>query len=179
MQKLTPATFKQLQDEAEGGSMQAQYALGAAYLNGNGVKRNPEAGTKWLRKAAESGHIAAQCDLGVMYQKGIGVECDYQETLKWYRLAADQGDALAQHNLGSVHAKGFKVKGLGFFNPTAFAFARATQDFVVAYKWFSLAAANGHAASMKDRAIIKLRMTAAQISKAEGLIKEFQEAHSS
>jgi TPR repeat protein len=155
--------------------MQAQYALGAAYYNGNGVTRNPEEGAKWLQKAAEQGHMAAQCDLGVMYQKGKGVKQDYQATLKWFRLAAEQGDALAQHNLGSVHAKGFKVKGMGFFNPTAFAFMKATQDFVEAYKWFSLAAANGHSLSLKDRTIIKMRMSAAQVSKAEDLIREFRQ----
>jgi hypothetical protein len=175
MQKLSAATFKQLQDEAERGSMQAKYALGGAYYNGNGVARNPGEGAKWLQTAAEQGHIAAQCDLGVMYQKGMGVEQDYQATLKWFRMAAERGDALAQHNIGSVHAKGFKVKGMGLFNPSAFAFMKATQDFVEAYKWFSLAAANGHSLSIKDRAIIKMRMSAAQVSKAEVLVREFQQ----
>lgn len=168
-------TFRQLQQEAEGGSMQAQYDLGAAYYNGNGVARNPENGAKWLRKAAEQGHIAAQCDLGVMYQKGIGVEQDYKETLKWLGMAAEQGDAFAQHNLGSIYAKGFRPKGTWFFNRTAFAFMKATQDFVEAYKWYSLAIANGHRLSLKDRTIIKMRMSAAQVSKAEGLVREFQQ----
>jgi len=175
MQKLSASTFEQLRDEAEGGSMQAQYTLGGAYYNGNGVERNREEGARWLQKAAGQGHIAAQCDLGVMYQKGMGVEQDYQTTLKWFRKAAEQGDALAQHNLWSLHAKGFKIKGMGFFNSTAFGFMKATQDFVEAYKWYSLAAANGHSLSLKDRAIIKMRMSAAQISKAEGLVREFQQ----
>jgi hypothetical protein len=109
-----------------------------------------------------------------MYQKGEGVEQDYRETLKWLRMAAEQGDALAQHGLGSVNAKVFKVKGMGFFNPTAFAFLKATQDFVEAYKWFSIAAANGHKISLKDRAIIKMRMSPAQIARAEELVREFQ-----
>jgi TPR repeat protein len=109
-----------------------------------------------------------------MYQKGTGVEQDYKATLKWFRVAAEQGDALGQHNLGSLNAKGFKVKGAWFFNRTAFAFTKATQDFVESYKWFNLAAANGHSLSLKDRAIIKMRMSAAQVSKAEGLVREFQ-----
>lgn len=175
MEKFTAVTLKQLQDEAELGSMHAQYTLGCAYYTGNGVARNTKDGAKWLQKAAEQGHIAAQCDLGVMYQKGDGVEQDYQATLKWFRMAAEQGDALAQHNLGSVYAKGFKVKGMGFFNPTAFAFLKATQNFVEAYKWLSVAAANGHNISLKDRAIIKMRMSAAQVSKAEELVKEFRQ----
>jgi TPR repeat protein len=177
MHKLSALTFQPLYDEAERGSMQAQYALGGAYYNGNGTKRNPSEGAKWLQKAAEQGHIAAQCDLGVMYQKGEGVEQDYKQTMKWFRMAAEQGDILAQHNLGSIHAKGFKLKGMGLFNSTAFAFMTATQDFVEAYKWFSIAAANGHKMSLKDRAIIKTRMSAGQVSRAEELFNEYQRAH--
>jgi uncharacterized protein len=175
MEKFTAVTLKQLQDEAASGSMHAQYTLGGAYYNGHGVERNPKEGAKWLQKAAEQGHIAAQCDLGAMYHKGYGVEQDYQQTLKWLRMAAQQGDAFAQHSLGSVYAKGFRVKGLGFFDRNGFAFMKATQDFVEAYKWFSLAANNGHGISLKDRAIIKMRMSAAQVSKAEELVKQFQQ----
>jgi uncharacterized protein len=166
--------FSQLQKEAEQGNVQAQYHLGGAYYNGSGVAKDPVEGAKWLLKAAERGHIQAQCDLGFMYQKGFGVEQSYQDTLKWYRMAAEQGDALAQHNLGSLNAKGFRIKGMGFFNRTAFAFMKATQDFVEAYKWFSLAAARGHNRSLKDRAIIKMRMSAVQIARAEQLVQKFE-----
>jgi TPR repeat protein len=167
MEKLTAVTLKQLQEEAASGSMHAQYTLGGAYYNGNGVERNPKEGAKWLQKGAEQGLIAAQCDLGVMYHKGEGVEQDYKQTLKWLRMAAEQGDALAQHSLGSVYAKGFQLKGVGFFDRTGFAFMKATRDFVEAYKWFSLAGNNGHNISLKDRAIIKMRMSAAQVAKAD------------
>jgi len=108
-----------------------------------------------------------------MYQKGFGVDQSYQDALNWYRRAADQGDALAQHNLGSLNAKGFRPKGTKFFDRAAFIFMRATQDWVEAYKWFSLAAAAGHNRSLRDRAIIKRRMSAAQIAKAESLIQEW------
>src|SRR5260370_22631528 len=168
--------FDRLQKEAEKGNAQAQYYLANAYYNGNGIARNPVEGANWLLHAAEQGHVQAQCDLGVMYQKGNGVAQSYQDTLKWYRIAAEQGDALAQHNLGSLHAKGFRIKGMGFFNRTGFAFMKATQDFVEAYKWFSLAAAGGHSRSLKDRAIIKRRMWAEQITKAEELVQEFERA---
>jgi uncharacterized protein len=166
--------FNQLREEAEQGNAQAQYHLAGAYYNGTGVTRNPVEGANWLLKAAEQGYIQAQCDLGVMYHKGNGVAQSYQDTLKWYRLAAEKGDALAQHNLGSLNAKGFRIKGMGLFNRTGFAFMTATQDFVEAYKWFSLAAARGHNRSLKDRAIIKRRMRAEQIAKAEELVQEFE-----
>jgi TPR repeat protein len=157
--------LNQLLKEAEQGNAQAQYKLGGAYYNGDDVTKNPVEGAKWLLKVAEQGHVQAQCDLGVMYQKGIGVEQSYRDTSKWYRMAAEQGDALAQHNLGSLNAKGFRLTGLGFFNRTGFAFMKATQDFVEAYKWFSLAAARGHRRSRRDRAIIRLRMSARKLPK--------------
>jgi hypothetical protein len=173
-QKFTATTFRQLADEAERGSMHAQFTLGGCYYNGNGVARNPTEGAKWLQRAAEQGHVAAQCDLGVMYQKGLGVEQDYKETLKWLRKAAEQGDAVAQHNLGNLSAKGFKLKGMSFFNRNAFAFLKATQDYVEAYKWFTVAAANGHVQSLRDRKIIKMRMSPAQVARAEELAQAFQ-----
>lgn len=166
--------FNRLREEAEQGNAQAQYHLANAYYNGIGVARNPVEGANWLLKAATQGYVHAQCDLGVMYHKGNGVTQSYPDTLKWYRLAAEKGDALAQHNLGSLNAKGFRIKGMWFFNRTGFAFMTATQDFVEAYKWFSLAAVSGHNRSLKDRAIIKRRMRTEQIAKAEALVQEFE-----
>jgi TPR repeat protein len=174
MEKLTAAGFAQLRGEAEH-NVRAQYALGGAYYNGNGTRRDPAEGARWLRRAAEQGYAPAQCDLGVMHSKGAGVEQDYQETVKWFLKAAEQGDALAQHNLGSLYAKGFTWKDLGFFNRTRHAFASATRDYVEAYKWFTLAAKNGHSRSLRDRAVIaKLRMKDYQIERAEQLIREFE-----
>jgi hypothetical protein len=170
--------FAQVQGEAEQGNPQSQYRLANAYYNGRGVTRSSTEGARWLLKAAEQGHVQAQCDLGVMYQNGFGVEQSYRDALNWYRRAAEQGDALAQHNLGSLNAKGFRPKGTRFFDRTAFIFMRATQDWVEAYKWFSLAAANGHNRSLKDRAIIKRRMSAIQIAMAESLINEWERGRS-
>ena len=58
------STLQQLQAEAQRGNAQAQYALGGAYYNGNGVTRNPAQGAQWLLRAAEGGYAPAQCDLG-------------------------------------------------------------------------------------------------------------------
>ena len=46
------STLQQLQAEAQRGNAQAQYALGGAYYNGNGVTRNPAQGAQWLLRAA-------------------------------------------------------------------------------------------------------------------------------
>jgi TPR repeat protein len=142
------STLQQLQAEAERGNAQAQYALGGAYYNGNGVTRNPAQGAQWLLRAAEGGYAPAQCDLGVMYQKGVGVDQSFDDAVKWYQKAAKQGDAVACHNLGSLRAKGFWDKNLSFFQRIKF--ARTTSDNVWALMWFTLAAKRGHAPSLKE-----------------------------
>jgi TPR repeat protein len=107
-----------------------------------------------------------------MYEKGIGVRQSYRDTLKWFRKAAEQEDAFAQNNLGIIHAKGFRDKSIGFFLRVAF--ANATTDHIEAYKWFTIAAANGYARALKDRSFIAKRMTPMQITRAQELAREFE-----
>lgn len=45
--------------QAAAGDVEAQYALGIALLNGEGVDANPEKGIEWLKAAASTGHINA------------------------------------------------------------------------------------------------------------------------
>jgi hypothetical protein len=170
MEKLNTSQIEQLRVEAKQGNLQAQYVLGGAYYNGNGVARNTTQGAQWLLNAAEGGYAPAQCDLGAMYQQGVGVDQSYGNALKWYRKAAEQGDALACHNLGSLYAKGFRAKKMRFF--LRMRFARATSDFVEAYKWFALAVKRGHAPSLKDKSRLERFMSASQIAHAQFLVQE-------
>jgi TPR repeat protein len=105
-----------------------------------------------------------------MYQKGVGVDQSYSDALKWYQKAAEQGDAMACHNLGSLYAKGFRDKRMRFF--LRMRFARATSDFVEAYKWFALAAKRGHAPSLKDKSRLERFMSASQIAHAQRFVQE-------
>ena len=169
---LDPSTLQQLQAEAERGNAQAQYVLGGAYYNGNGVARNPAQGAQWLLKAAEGGYAPAQCDLGVMYQQGVGVDQSFDDAVKWYQKAARQGDAVACHNLGSLRAKGFWDRNLSSSERMRFAFA--TSNNVEAYKWFTLAAKRGHALSLKDKSILERSMSPSQIEVAQRLAQAFE-----
>ena len=45
--------------QAASGDVEAQYALGIALLNGEGVDANPEKGAEWLKAAASAGHADA------------------------------------------------------------------------------------------------------------------------
>jgi uncharacterized protein len=91
---LSPTAVHQLHVDADKGDAEAQYALGGAYYNRNGVPRNMAEGARWLERAATNGHPRAQCDLGTMYlKKDAGVKQDYGEALKWLRRAATYGVA--------------------------------------------------------------------------------------
>jgi TPR repeat protein len=68
-------------------------------------------------------------------------------------MAADQGDVLAQNGLGAMYGTG---KGV-------------PQNFVEAYKWFSLAAAQGHALAVTNRDLVLGEMTPAQIAEGQRL----------
>ena len=45
--------------QAASGDAEAQYVLGMALLNGEGVDANPEKGIEWLKAAASAGHAEA------------------------------------------------------------------------------------------------------------------------
>jgi hypothetical protein len=115
---------------------------------------------------AEQGHAKAQYNVGHMYRNGHGVPQDYFEAMRWYRKAADQGLAQAQNNLGFMYYTSLGVP----------------QDYVQAHLWFNLAAARLPPGEARDRAfknrnIVAVTMTPAQISEAQKLAREWTEKH--
>tara|TARA_B100000809_G_scaffold193194_1_gene192130 strand:- start:552 stop:1265 length:714 start_codon:yes stop_codon:yes gene_type:complete len=151
---------------AEQGYADAQYNLGVKYAEGEGVPENAAEAMKWYRKAVEQGNARAQNNLGVMYKKGVGVpEDDFwgwendTEAVKWYRKAAEQGNATAQSNLGVMYENGEGVP----------------KDDVVAYAWYSAAAASGHDNGCENRDDIKRRLTLSQLEKGQVMAREIFE----
>jgi len=111
-----------------------------------------------LRPLAERGNRQAQYRLAVMYANGWGVPRDEAESNRWYREAAERGDASAQSLVGSAY-----LFGRG-----------APRDFVQAYLWLSLAARGGDKSAAKVRDGLEGNMTAAQISEARRLTREWK-----
>ncbi len=115
------------------------------------------------RPLAERGHAASQYSLGLLYYRGEGVLPDPKQAAKWYRKAADQGDPDAQLNLGLMYAQGEGVK----------------RNYTMAYKWFSLAffhypAGESRQNAFRNRENVAAAMTAAQIEKAERLVRRWK-----
>ena len=143
---------------AEQGNPQAQGLLGLMYEIGKVVPQDYTAAALWYREAAERGDRLAQHNLAVMYANGWGVPQDEAEANRWYRKAAEQGDASAQSLVGSAY-----LFGRG-----------APKDFVQAYLWLNLAAQGGDKSAGKVRDSLEGIMTAAQISEARRLTREWK-----
>jgi uncharacterized protein len=67
----------------------AQFALGDMNIRGEGMKKNPQQGLKWLTAAARKRHAGAQAYLGNLYWSGTYVERSERRALMWYILAVE------------------------------------------------------------------------------------------
>jgi hypothetical protein len=147
---------------AEQGDADAQFHLGVMYESGQGVLRSDAEAINWYRKAAEQDDAVAQFNLGVLYAKGLSP--NHAEAALWYRLAADHGLGGAQFNLGMMYAEGQDVP----------------QDYVQAYMWLHLAAAqlpslgtNQRNTTVHARDRVASTMTPQQIVEAQQLAFEW------
>jgi TPR repeat protein len=77
------------------------------------------------------------------------------------RSCAEQGDVHAQSSLGHMYRNGLGVP----------------EDDVLAYMWWNLAAAQGHARARENKDILEQRMTREQIAEGQRLSREWIEAH--
>jgi hypothetical protein len=78
-----------LERAAQGGDVDAQYALGVRLIGATRGVGDTRA-ADWLRRAAERGNGLAQLELGRLYRSGVGVEADYVKAYVWLNLAAAQ-----------------------------------------------------------------------------------------
>ncbi len=83
---------------------------------------------------------------------------DYSTALKEWRPLAERGDPKAQTGLGAMYGNGQGVP----------------QDYVQAYKWFSLAAALGDQIARENRDRAAELMTPAQIAEAQRLAQAWK-----
>ena len=71
--------------------------------------------------------------------------------------AAGQGHVLAQFSLGLLHSQGHGVE----------------QDYVQAYVWYNIAAAQGNATALKNREVVATTVDPATLAKAQKLSIEY------
>ncbi len=71
----------------------ALYALGVMSIEGEGMKKNPQQGLKWLNAAVRKHSPEAAAYLAELYVAGKVVRFDETRALMWYIIAADAAPA--------------------------------------------------------------------------------------
>ena len=168
---------------ADQGDAEAQFNLGIAYANGQGVLKDEAEAVRWFRLAAEQGDAMAQFNLGIMYANGQGVLKDDAEAVKWFRLAAEQGYAQRSSASGSciprvrvslgpcAGCEWPSSKGLLRAEPPRFMYSRGRgvlKDDAEAVKWYRLAAEQGttrRAVQPRDHVRQRARVSSRTMSK--------------
>ena len=84
----------------------AQFAVGAIYDKGIGVRQSYNKAFRWYMKAAAKGNPKAQYNVACMYDHGEGVKQSDSNAFIWYQKAAEQGHADALVNLGIMYQNG-------------------------------------------------------------------------
>jgi len=115
------AALKELKPLAEAGNAEAQLYYSRILGGGWGVSANVPLSLKWLHKAVAQGLAEAQYELGLYHHN----KDEWHKAAKMHRAAAEQNHCAAQHFLGKAYEEG----------------QGAPQDYVLAYMWYNLAAA--------------------------------------
>ncbi len=102
---------KWLDRAAQDGSFDAQMLLGAAYLSGTRLPRNPQLASKYLLQAAQQRHLPsalrspqalAQHWVALMYEQGRGLERSHDKAIEFLQMAANNGNSTAQFELAAL-----------------------------------------------------------------------------
>jgi len=102
-------TVEQLQQRAQAGDAVAWYELGAEYITGRRVPRDPTKAANAFEKAAQAGIPEAAFNLGVCYQNGDGRPQDPAQKLRWFALAAEGVHGQAAYFLAMAYREGEQV----------------------------------------------------------------------
>ena len=88
------AAVLQLEEEAEEGSVEAQFALGNYYFvieKENSKEVNNKIALKWYEKAAENKIVESEYNVACFYMNGLGTDKNEEKAFEWYEKAAEQG----------------------------------------------------------------------------------------
>lgn len=194
--KDLPSAFRWFKKAADAGYPAAQYDLAVMYENGEGTVASCTDAALWYERAAQKNHLYAIENLLAIYERGACLKHDDIEIARLTRQAAEIGSPTHQLNLGSLYAMGRGVpkddeKAFKWFSQAAeqgqpvaqfmvgqwYRDGRGgiAQNYVVAYKWFTLAVSGGN--QIDGRTFVKPKMTAEQIADAQQQADEWLSKH--
>jgi TPR repeat protein len=93
----------------------ARRTLATMYLDGNGVRANPDRGAELLRDAALSGDASAALSLAVIYSRNEPYLADFEQASQYYKLAVAAGSRNANVRMGVALLEGPLAAGHGSF----------------------------------------------------------------
>ena len=93
-------------EAAELGSVDAQYNLGRAYINGIGVEQDAARGVSLYEKAAMRGHAGARHNLGTYEHNSW----NFDRAVRHYLISAKMGDTRALKVIKKMFAQGVATK---------------------------------------------------------------------
>jgi len=152
--KLKPSV-QSIQQKANQGEADAQFALGRLYYQGAGFPQDTKQAIYWLTKAAKQGHVFAQYKLGDLYMRADGEKFSHphKQAVFWYTKAAEQGFVLAQYELGRIYKNGNE----------------GPPDYRQALFWFTTAAENGQPDAKNERdKVLKIFLANCDVNIDEG-----------
>ncbi|CAG8463419.1 9172_t:CDS:2, partial [Acaulospora morrowiae] len=82
----------------EGGSINAEYSIGACYKSGFGINRDTKKTIQHYKNASKKGNVVAMYYLGWCYEKGVGMKKNFKMAISWYNKALKNGYVLAQND---------------------------------------------------------------------------------
>ena len=104
-------TLENIVKMANNGNLQAQLALGYAYLYGeNGLSVDYDKAFEYYNKAALQNDPIGLNNLGSLYYSGLGVQRDVKKAVSLFEQAAKLGNNNAAVNVGFMYVSGRGVK---------------------------------------------------------------------
>lgn len=88
------------------GNAEAEYYLGMACYEGNGLPQSWQKAYEWFEKSSGHGYPKAMRMLAKMYHYSIGVNQNIMKALDLYTQAANAGDGTAMKILGQIYHTG-------------------------------------------------------------------------
>ena len=95
---------------AEFDETEAQFNLGYALYNGEGIKQDYPSAVMWFKRAANKQYPKAEYNLAFCYMYGKGVPCDYEKAQQLLISSANHGFADAQITLSECYEHGILVE---------------------------------------------------------------------
>ena len=146
---------------AKEGHVKAQYAVGALFAEGLGVRQSLKTAFRWWRDAADQNHAGAQYNIAVMYKDGLGVRKNRDEAVKWLNFAAKQGNTDAHVQLSRLYRDGDSV----------------APDPVLAYMWLDIAQRSGSASVSRSLEAAAAELSGAQIDDAKARAQDWMDVN--